>query len=237
MKKQRKLTQAKVRSLNAIGFCWGIRKRRDWDMLVQELARFKQKHGHCIVPHQIRENQQLACWITEVRRRKRAGDLSRQQIEQLEKLGLVWEPFQQKWQAMYATLVAYKKEHGNCDVPCDWSDSPRLGQWVHWVRDVRKRHRLKPDRIQQLDALGFTWDQHATQWESMYAALAGYQKVHGHCNVSTLSKTRLGFWVKRQVDSRKAGRLSDERIRRLDMLGFTWEMKPWEGRSLKEQSP
>jgi hypothetical protein len=155
----------------------------------------------------------------------------------LEKLGLTWEPMQQRWQAMYAALVAYKKEHGDCNVPCDWSDNPRLGRWVHWVRTAEKRRTLKPDHIRQLDALGFVWDYPATQWESMYAALVDYQKEHGHCNASTLSRTPLGFWVKTQRDARKEGRLSEERIRRLDMLGFTWEMRRRERRDLEQQSP
>ncbi len=61
-------------------------------------------------------------------------------------------------------------------------------------------------------------------WESKYAALVEYQRTHGHCRVSTLSKddASLGKWVSTIRSYRKQGKLSEERIQRLTQLGFEW---------------
>ena len=66
----------------------------------------------------------------------------------------------------------------------------------------------------------------------MYAELADYQHVHGHCRISTLSEDyrSLGNWVHTQRTLRKQGRLDQERIARLDAIGFTWDLRreQWE---------
>ena len=40
---------------------------------------------------------------------------------------------------------------------------------------------------------------------------------------STSENVRLGIWVKTQRKSYKQGRLSEERVRKLDRLGFVWD--------------
>jgi hypothetical protein len=68
----------------------------------------------------------------------------------------------------------------------------------------------------------------------MYAALAHYRRINGHCLVSTLSKTDydLGAWVHTQRSQRKQGKLREDHIRRLDVLGFVWDLpqEQWDRR-------
>ena len=239
-KRQGKLAKERVRSLNAIGFCWALKKRavyrNDWDEMMKALAVFKERHGHCDVPEAYRENLQLYWYLSHLRSKKRAGRLDRRQIKQLEKAGLTWEPLQQRWQEMYAALVAYQKEHGDVNVPKHWPPHPRLGVWVHSLRSMHKCHKLKRDRIEKLNALGFVWNVPEAQWEAMYAALVEFERKHGHCKVSTMSKTRLGAWVKTQREVRKQGIMPEKRVRRLDMLGFTWEVHIWKNRGPGKKS-
>ena len=56
--------------------------------------------------------------------------------------------------------------------------------------------------------------------------LVKFREEHGHCRVSTLSKPHaaLASWVRTQRANKKVGRLRAEQIRRLDGLGFTWDM-------------
>jgi hypothetical protein len=61
----------------------------------------------------------------------------------------------------------------------------------------------------------------------MYAELANYRHVHGHCRISTLSDDdrSLGNWVHTQRTLHKQGRLEQSRIARLDVIGFTWDLR------------
>ena len=61
------------------------------------------------------------------------------------------------WTRRYEQLVAYKEEHGDCLVPQKWAGNPALGKWVDSQRQAYKQGRLKEDRIEMLEDVGFTW--------------------------------------------------------------------------------
>ena len=112
--------------------------------------------------------------------------------------------------------------------PCGWPENPALAKWVKGMRAAQKRGDLDFERIRRLDAIGFGWERGGeARWEEMYAELAGYQRVHGHCRISTLSEDYrpLGNWVHTQRTLHKQGRLDQERIARLDAIGFTWDLR------------
>ena len=120
-------------------------------------------------------------------------------------------------------LLAYWEEHHNCRVPLRWNENPQLATWVHWVRASRKRGKVSPERIQQLDELGFDWDLLESAWESKFKALEAYKQVHHDCNVPQewSENPQLAKWVSKQRG--KKDRLSSEQLRRLNGLGFDWE--------------
>ncbi len=239
-KKGGKLAKEWISCLEELGFCWALRKRSvfrlDWDVMLAALAAFTERHGHCNVPHTWPENPRLGWYIKSLRRKKREGKLDRRQIAQLNKLGIVWEQAPKpSWSEMYAALVEYKSVHGDCNVPFDCSENPYLGRWVWKQRHARKANCLEQGRIEQLDRLGFAWDYLEHQWESKYSALVEFQKEYGHCRVSTLWKTHaaLANWVRTQRKNKKQGKLSAEQIRRLDMLGFIWDMSMGRSRPIE----
>jgi len=202
-----------------------VAPQSNWHQRLAELKRFKKENGHGNVPSQSREYRQLGNWLAAVRKRKRAGKLDPKRIEQLEQAGVSWQPLEQQWQMKCEALIAYKKDHGDCNVPYRWPEDLRLSQWIESIRNRRKQNKLAQERIEQLDSIGFVWDCHGTHWESMYAALAEYRKDHGDCNVPA-DWPDLGWWVQWQRKSRKAHHLDRERIKRLDKLGFVWS---WRG--------
>ena len=64
-------------------------------------------------------------------------------------------------------------------------------------------------------------------WERRLKELAAFKKEHGQGNVSTLDKRHasLGNWVRTQRGRRRRGQLSQEQIRILDELGFSWKVR------------
>lgn len=105
---------------------------------------------------------------------------------------------------------------------------------------------LTPDRIEVLDSLEFVWDLFKYQsdqvWNDRYDELVQYKQLHGHCNVPQTSPGELGKWVKHQRDYysnlqhgrlHRAGTLTDDKIERLNALGFEWrliQMVGWDQR-------
>ena len=64
---------------------------------------------------------------------------------------------QRKWDDRLKQLKAYKRSHGNCDVPQRYAANPQLGTWVQTQRQYYKLGELSEDRAELLEELGFQW--------------------------------------------------------------------------------
>ena len=130
--------------------------------------------------------------------------------------GMYWTLPWNKW---HAELTKYKAKHGHLSVP----KNQYLGEWVHRQRATHKKGKLSKDRVQKLDDIGFVWNpksKHPT-WNERHAELTEYKAEHGHCIVPQRQGT-LGTWVSWQRKSYKKSKLSEERVQKLDALGFVW---------------
>jgi superfamily II DNA or RNA helicase len=69
-----------------------------------------------------------------------------------------------------------------------------------------------------LDKLGVTWDER-------FGELVAYKKRFGHCNVPQrwTENLQLATWISNVRRSRKQGKLSEDRIQRLNQIGFVWD--------------
>ena len=225
-KKRGTLSRYRVRQLQAAGFVW---RRHDtsWDLMYQDLAKFKKATGHCNVPWDWDENQQLGKWVAQQRKRRKYGLLSDERIRKLKKLGFNWDVHASKWEVMYTELKRFQKKYGHCRVPVNWDGNPRLGQWVLKQRRDLKNGHLPDERRQRLEKLGFIWDVREVLWEQMFGDLMAFKKKYRHCNVPKdyPQNSKLGSWVAKQRYDRKIGRLPKDRIKRLDKAGFVWSLR------------
>jgi superfamily II DNA or RNA helicase len=213
-----------IQRLNQIGFIWDARDAL-WEEKFAELQAYKKAQGNCNVPQDWSEKPQLAEWVTNQRQFKKKGKLSEDRIQRLDEIGLVWDTLDASWEKMFAALVIYKDINGHCNVPHLCSKNPKLGKWVHKQRQKRRNSQLSEERICRLDQIGFLWDILDAWWEEKFAELLAYKEINGHCNVPSHCKNQgLGGWVTTQRTVRKTGLLSEERIQRLNQIGFVWDI-------------
>ena len=78
---------------------------------------------------------------------------------------------------------------------------------------------MSEQRITSLKAIGFSFDPHADAWNGMLEELKTYKKNHGYCNVPHKS-TKLYIWVYAQRVEYKNKKLSEERFKTLEAMGF-----------------
>jgi hypothetical protein len=158
------------------------------------------------------------------------------------------------WEAQLAKLKAYKRKHGDCNVPASWAEDPPLGQWVKSQRQCKKKlDRGEPSegmtaaRAAKLEALGFAWElsaaaiskQHSegqrddAGWEAHLAKLKKYKWRHGDCKVPRCwtEDPPFGRWVNTQRMCKKKldrgdprPKITAVRVAKLDALGFAWVM-------------
>lgn len=100
--------------------------------------------------------------------------------------------------------------------------------------DEGERSFLCKEKIAAMEEIGFVWAKQkgSTLWEEKFADLKRYYNQHGHCNVPTKYKkdTALGRWVSTQrkqykdMKDNKRSLMTQEKIERLEALGFRWTL-------------
>ncbi len=188
-----------------------------WDMRYGELIKYKEQFGNCNVSQGWSENKSLANWVRSQRMAYRDNQLSNDRIKRLEDIGFDWDPLESQWVEMFDTLKEYKNIHGDCNVPIGWLENEKLAQWVINQRTLYQDGRLNDDHIKGLEDIGFVWD---PVWEDMFNTLKEYKNYYGDCNVSVHWK--LGQWAVAQRTNYKNNNLSEDRIKRLEGIGFEW---------------
>jgi superfamily II DNA or RNA helicase len=128
------------------------------------------------------------------------------------------------WDERLGELQAFKKRFGHCDVPKHWIENQNLGNWLTTQRQNRKAGRLSEDRRLKLEKAGVEWDL-SPSWDWMFDLLVDYQRRHGTSNVPHTWNPRLASWVHTQRQAKQSGKLSSERIQKLDDVDFTWRLR------------
>lgn len=118
-------------------------------------------------------------------------------------------------------------------VPSDWKEDPKLGRWVVSQRHEKLNGLLEEDKLKRLEKLGFDWDPKGTVWNERYKELQSYRDINQNCLVSRNSKEHptLARWVSKQRSAKSEGRLSSDRIKKLEDIGFSWSI--WDDRYQK----
>mmetsp|Transcript_27443 Transcript_27443/g.41554 ORF Transcript_27443/g.41554 Transcript_27443/m.41554 type:complete len:252 (-) Transcript_27443:3-758(-) len=86
----------RIKMLENIGFTWNAQEAL-WQERLNDLKRFKRKHGHCAIPTIFPEDQTLATWVKFQRRQYKLymkGDrtyMTADRIETLEQIGFQWK--------------------------------------------------------------------------------------------------------------------------------------------------
>jgi superfamily II DNA or RNA helicase len=222
------LSKDRLQRLVEIGFNWDPRAS-NWDEMFNELLAYKAQHGDVNVPDEW--PTPLGTWVGKQRAAKRLGNLSDDRLQRLVDVGFVWDTNESRWEARFSELRVYREKHGDVNIPHDRTSE--LWRWVSTQRIFKKRDKLPEDKIRRLDEIGFIWDVAETQWAEKYNELIAYKTEHGHVNVRTQPSTPLGSWVNWQRMHHRKGKLADDKVQRLNEVGFEWEpMKNGNRRSI-----
>ena len=220
-KKKYALTSDRLKRLNDLGFSWDP-VAEFWEQGFAALQKYFRREGHCHVPDGHEENGlSLGAWVANQRNKKE--ELPPARLKRLNSLGFSWGRFTERWEKGFTALKKFHKREGHCRVAQNHKEEKlALGAWVSSQRT--KKDSLTPDRLRRLNALGFSWDRFAEQWEQGFAALQKFQKREGHCRVQTTCNEdglKLGVWVSSQRGNREG--LTPDKIKRLNAIGFVWK--------------
>ena len=84
-RKKGAISEDEIHLLDELGFTWKSRDVGRWEDRLEEVARFKAKHGHCNIPLKYPENPKLGHFVNNMRSQRNSGKLSRDRIAKLER--------------------------------------------------------------------------------------------------------------------------------------------------------
>lgn len=133
-------------------------------------------------------------------------------------------------------LEEFKAKYGHCRVPQVWKENKRLGQWVATTRNLKKAGKLPLERVKLLEGVGFVWccrnvtaaskgeKRKMIPWNERFEELKVFKDKYGHCNVphKWSENVKLSNWLYCQRSFHRHGKLSQDKIKRLESIGFEW---------------
>ena len=102
-----------------------------------------------------------------------------------------------------------------------------LSAWLKKQVEHAKAGKLTEDQLRRLKQIGFTLPTRKKTWEENYEQARAYYVQNGDLEIPSQyvapNGTWLGKWLSAQRLDRKQGKLSDERILKLNALSMRWE--------------
>ena len=140
-------------------------------------------------------------------------------------------------------LLRFKEEFGHCNVPYTYQGNPLLGNWCRSIKQAHKKRCqlacrpkciLWQDWIERLEGIGFNW-KYFIGFDDRCRELIAFKEEFGHCNIprkyhknaslATWCKTMRAAYNKVQKGMKTSTRLPQDRIDRLEEIGFLWTTK------------
>lgn len=234
------LTQTGIVMLEKIGMVWKLENRYPWPEWYLQCRLYYAANGDLLVPKMYKNEQYaLGNWIGEQRKKYKKGTLKPEQVEALEKVGMVWELVDRDvWEKRYNDAYAYYNEHGNIDVSPNFltAGNMYLRDWLIAQKSLYQEANCETDldweRHDLLDDIGMDWEKQVGRKSYSYAYRAQrYYNEFGNLDVpedyNDMMGGNLHEWVKRQwrLYHRPTTDKSDAYIskkKELENIGFDW---------------
>jgi hypothetical protein len=210
-----------------------------WNRKYEKLVEFKRTNGHCIVPQKYDRDKSLGVWVRSQRDFHTNNKLRSDRKELLDKIGFVWKVEgryhnnNKIWHHQYEKLVEFKRTNGHCIVPQKYEQDKSLGIWVSTQRIFHTNNKIRQDRKELLDEVGFAWQAEGVRytkhgfksWHHQYEKLVEFKRTNGHCMVPYKYEQdkSLGMWVSTQRILHTTNKMRQDRKERLDEIGFAWK--------------
>ena len=142
----------------------------------------------------------------------------------------------EKWNKNFQLLCSYKEKFGSCDMKLKYVYKGfRLGSWCQRQRQFykNKSNCLTEDRIDRLNSIGFDWyiNSHEDKWDKNFQILCEYKEEFGTCYMKSNCEYKgvnLGSWCSRQRHNYNIYKLSNEKINKLNSIGFIWDVMKYD---------
>jgi Predicted helicase len=232
-----KLDNGRIKRLEKIGFIWDVLDEA-WEKGYLETLKYKQQFGdaNALQKYETPEGFKLGTWQSHQKVAYNKGTLENETIERLEKIGFIWDVFDDAWEKGYQETIKYKQKFGNANSEHNYNTPQgfKLGSWQSGQMKAYKKGKLDNERIKRLEDIGFIWNKHEETFKNGYQETLKYKQRFGNANAPNNYTTQDGYNLGRWQTSRRGdyikSKLGNEQIKKLKDIGFTWDVldESWE---------
>ncbi len=209
----------------------------DWHETYQALLSYLKTNGHIKPSRRNSKESELSQWIGVQRTSYKHQKISQERIALLGAIpGWTWSARNEatqisSWEKSIEAVRSYSEKNGNVRASKSHKENGiAIASWISTQRKSYQAGSLSPKQIQQLESLdGWAWEVFNESWESQYLLALQFATREGHAKIPQRhieDGTDLGTWVNGQRTNYTNGKLSPERIARLEEIpGWTWNPK------------
>lgn len=136
-----------------------------------------------------------------LRQQGKHSTLTEERMNLLNDLEFVWSSHGAIWEERLEELQRYATEHGNCNVPKDYSENKGLAVWVKCQRrQVRRRLFLNVDQVR-----------------------AETKHLTNDCHPTSITRLFIHKFQYKLFLREKEGTMTLHRIQKLNQIGFVWD--------------
>ena len=245
--KEEGLSEEQRRLLGQIEIFKGIKKSKDkanknhkeskktaWNRMYKQAQEYYEINGNLTLPT-TDEYSKLNNWVKNQRTKYNVDPkkckLSKEQIELLESIGMIWNVIDYRWNIMYLQAKSYYEQYGTLSIPDEREKEYK--QLRTWIQEQKMKHNteagpnLSKEQVEQLEAIGIVWNVNQASYDNMYKQAKEYFEKHGDLLVPENEEyKRLSTWVKNQRTKYKSEKgLPQEEIESLEAIGMVWDAR------------
>jgi superfamily II DNA or RNA helicase len=194
-----------------------------WMEKFELLKKYKLETGNFPI---LRGASGIGRWLAGQQSRFRKGVMLKEQLDLLNSNLPGWIRNDRSWNEKLQQVLAYKKENGGLPV-----HPTNLAMWMNTQRGTYKTGKLSADRIKTLNEILPGWD---TTYESLWNVhLLKLIEYHAKHNAYPKNRASLGAWICTQRNTFHQGKLSDEKLAKLDKHFSDWRVIKVDGWPVK----
>ena len=225
------LTSERIELLNEIGMNWESAEDRLWNTFYSAASDYYDKNGNLDIPAEYVTDDgiKLGRIYRGFRMKYVGGGLSDEKKLLLEQIGMEENSvLVRKWMTYYEEAKRFFEENGHLTVPHNYvANDLKLGVWVSSQRESYQIGRLSEEQINLLNDIGMSWDRYESKWENGFSYAKRFIEEYGDINSVPqgfcYDDFRLFVWIRMQRARKREGKLSDERIKKLESIGLHWD--------------
>ena len=228
--KKGKLSDEKIKRLEKIGFRFDLPTQHEesFEKGFQMTVKYKEECGDANVPRdRIPQSFKLGRWQHNIRSRKHV--LSQNEIQRLEEIGFKFDlklSHDESFERGIQETIKYKKQYGDANALWGYKTSDNFDLYRWQSNQRRTNNKLSSEEAKRLEETGFKFNLNLIneRFEKGFNETLKYKELFGDANAPISYKTHegyaLGKWQSHLRDKYKKGKLSPERIKRLEDIGF-----------------